>query len=143
VLYENYWERHHSGMMISSPLKSKWGAFYCAVVQSWYVWNVLVDSCSLCSHAFVDWFMYYLTCCNIWGLHGSEHSNWGLLGCDVMCCSRIPLFQRIFLPPSSGWSHPLKCWYPTATLHILEDFELNLTCWCRAYIVLNEMGRWS
>jgi len=29
----------------------------------------------------------------------------GILGCDTMqCCGRIPLFQGIILPPSSGWS---------------------------------------
>jgi hypothetical protein len=38
------------------------------------------------------------------GFHGSDDSSLGLLGCDtVQCCSRIPVFQRSMLPPSSHW----------------------------------------
>jgi hypothetical protein len=50
----------------------------------------------------------------------SRNSSWGFLGCnDMQCCSMIPI-------PSSRWrlkqQGPLKCWYPTTTLHsIIKD----------------------
>jgi len=44
-----------------------------------------------------------LYCCEIWGFHGDEQSDRGLLSYDtVKQCGRIPVFRRTLLPPSSG-----------------------------------------
>jgi len=75
-----------------------------------------------------------LQVCKIWGFHGDEDSNSGVLGYDTtQWCGRIPMFQRTMLPPSSGWkaawlsemlvSYHITTWWNNA------EHDLNLQVW--------------
>jgi len=57
--------------------------------------------------------------CEIWGFHGDEKWNCGLLGCCVVWCGGwIPKFRKTALQPWRWRQHgPSKRWHLTTTLH--------------------------
>jgi hypothetical protein len=79
----------------------------------------------------LSWIWNMVRWCEIWGSHGGEDVDVGLLGCNaVWTCRYIPTFRRDILSLSSPWRWrqyvPPKRWYIPTSPHGVTTKKTNM-----------------